>query len=78
MTVRLQPASNWRQQARNYKNAEVFQSAAKLWVEGVPWDTALNLSQQALNKASLTSQGRKGKGKGRGKAKPAAKAKART
>ena len=67
LRLRLQAASNYKKQVQLYKAASVYQAAAALWVEGVPWDTALQLSEDAATKADPHSKGiGQGKGKSRG------------
>eukprot|EP00434_Breviolum_minutum_P027937 symbB.v1.2.024718.t1/scaffold2362.1/size81346/1 len=46
----LRPADNYRKEAQIYRDQCVFQSAAKLWVEGVPWSDALKFSEEAERK----------------------------
>ena len=70
--LRLQPAQDVRKQNEQYKMKGVYQSAAKLWAEGVPFKTALQLARDASKKADRTSmegQAVRGKGRGKGKAK---------
>ena len=65
--LRLRPADNYRKEAQIYRDQCVFQSAAKLWVEGVPWSDALKFSEEAERKVEPHPKGGR-KGKGRGKA----------
>lgn len=71
MEVRLQLPSNYRNEARMYKDRSIYQAAAKVWAEGVPWPEALEICRAAIEKISP-----KGKGKGKAKGGRAAKGKA--
>lgn len=67
---RLQVARDRVKYAKRYRTASVFQAAARLWVEGVPWDNAVELSEVAIQKSEPLSKGQRGKGRGKsGKAK---------
>lgn len=58
---------------RNAKKSIVIETASRAWALGVPWAEALQLSEEAMQKAGSgmpkASKGKsKGKGKGHGKA----------
>lgn len=63
MVQRLMRPDGYRKEAREYHNRSVLQAASRIWVEGVPWDEAMDISRKALERALP-----KGKGKGKGKA----------
>lgn len=60
--------SNHRKETHAYRERCVFQAAAKIWVEGVPWEEAMDMSRKALAKSDPPPKG-KGKAKGKGKGK---------
>ena len=51
--------------ARKYNEAAVYQTAAQMWAEGVPWAKAKLLAEGAHEKIQPLTKGR-GRGKGRG------------
>ncbi|CAK8999456.1 unnamed protein product [Durusdinium trenchii] len=61
----LRLPDQYRKAARAYLERAIFQAAAKIWAEGVPWPEAKQLATKALEKAYP----HKGKGKGKGKGK---------
>lgn len=56
-------ADNHAREGRAYRERAILQAAARVWAEGVAWETALELTRKALEPRA------KGKGKGKGKGK---------
>ena len=65
---------------RNARKAIVYDTAAKAWAQGVPWEEALQLSENAMAASGVPPGKGKGsaKGKGNGKAKSRAKPRAKS
>ncbi|CAK9038742.1 unnamed protein product [Durusdinium trenchii] len=47
-TRQLQLPSNYRNEARMYKDRSIYQAAAKVWAEGVPWPEALEICRASM------------------------------
>ena len=72
--VRLTLGEGRKKAAIDYQKRAALQVAAKMWADGVSWDEAVCIANEALHAAG--NEG-KGKGKGRGKCKGKPKAKGR-
>lgn len=59
----MRTADTWRKESKLYREASIFQTAARMWAQGVPWAKALRLATETLQKLEPS----KGKGKGKGK-----------
>lgn len=70
MIPRLKMGEGRTKSLKQYQRRGIFQVAARMWGDGVPWDEARAIAENAfISEAPTKGKGKpKGKGKGRGKA----------